>query len=76
MTKGSVKILNAILMNEKLTDQDNNRLIIIEKVKDYMSDDKRKCAFLSFDSLTSENLYEIYRYKKGFEIDKEGKYIP
>ena len=76
MTKQTVKILNAILMNEKLTDEDNRRLVIVEKLKNYMSDDKRKDTFLSFENLTSEDFFEIARYKKGFEIDKDEKYLP
>lgn len=71
MTKQTVQILNAILMNEKLTDSICQKLVIIEKNKFDSRLNVASGAFLSFDNLTSEDFYEIARYKKGFEIDEE-----
>jgi len=71
MNKQSIEILNAITKYNDLH-KDDKRLVIIEsRDTGFMSG--QKGPFLSFEDLTSEDFFEIYRYKKGLEENKGKK---
>ena len=67
MTRTSIKILNAIIENKPLNDEYDCKLIIIEKIKFDSRLNVTSGAFLSFDNLTADDFFEIYRYKKSLE---------
>lgn len=73
MNKQSIEILNAITKYNELHNGDDRRLVIIEsRVIGYIN--RRNCGpFLSFEDLTSEDFFEIYRYKKSLEESKDRK---
>ena len=67
MNKQSIEILNAITKYNELHNEYDKRLVIIES-KDIGFISQKRCGpFLSFEDLTAEDFFEIYRYKKSLE---------
>lgn len=73
MNKRTIEILNAITKYNDLHTEDI-RLVINESRDPCFMGEKRG-PYLSFEDLTSEDFFEIYRYKKSLEEnkDREGK---
>ncbi|MBA7550498.1 hypothetical protein ES705_43014 [subsurface metagenome] len=71
MNKRTIEILNAIIKYNDLH-IDDRRLVIIES-RDTGFSSGAKGPYLSFEDLTSEDFFEIYRYKKGLEESKDKK---
>lgn len=72
MNKQSIKILNAVVEHEQLhNNYDKNLVIMYPRGTALMS--KSRGPFLSFEDLTSGDLFEIYRYKKGLEKSGDEK---
>jgi len=71
MNKQSIEILNAIT---KYNDFhiDDKRLVIIES-RDTGFSSGKKGPYLSFEDLTSEDFFEVYRYKKGLQENEDRK---
>ena len=70
MNKQSIEILNAVVNYNPLHNSyDKNLVIIYPKSTALMS--KTHAPFLSFEDLTSEDFFEIYRYKKSLEESKD-----
>lgn len=66
MNKQSIEILNAIVnYNPIHNNYDKNLVIMYPRSTGLMS--KSHGPFLSFEDLTSEDFFEIYRYKKSLE---------
>ena len=73
MNKLSIEILNAIVNYNEINNEYSKRLVIIES-KDIGFISQKRCGpFLSFEDLTSEDFFEIYRYKKSLEESKDKK---
>lgn len=66
MKKQSIEVLNAIIKYNELHNEYDKRLVIIES-RDLGFISKLRGPFLSFEDLTSEDFFEIYRYKKSLE---------
>jgi len=71
MNKRTIEILNAITKYNDLHIRDRCLVIIESRDAGFMSGSKG--PFLSFEDLTSEDFYEIYRYKKGLEKNEDKK---
>ena len=72
MNKRTIEILNAIIKYNDLHIDDRRLVIIESRAIGYIN--QRNCGpFLSFEDLTSEDFFEIYRYKKGLEENKDKK---
>jgi len=67
----SIEILYKALNYEKLNNNYDKRLVIIEP-RDAITLSNMG-PYLSFKDLTSRDFFEIYRYKKGLEEDKNRK---
>jgi len=67
MNKQSIEILNGILNYNEVHGSYDKRLIIIEKREAIPGRGSKPGVFISFDNLTSEDFFEVYRYKKGLE---------
>ena len=72
MTRQSIEILNAITKYSDLHNEYDKRLVIIE-LRDTGFMSGQKGPFLSFEDLTSEDFFEVYRYKKSLEESKDKK---
>lgn len=72
MNKRTIGILSAITQYNDLH-IDNRRLVIIEPGGIGFVNQKSCGPFLSFEELTAEDFFEIYRYKKSLERDKDKK---
>jgi len=68
MYSQSIEILNAILKFNELKDNYDKRLVIVEPREAITGRGSKPGIFISFDNLTAENLFEVYRYKKSLEI--------
>jgi len=68
----SVEILYKALNYESLDKNHDKRLVIIEPRSTTLIS-KSIGPFLSFEDLTAGDFYEIYRYKKSLEEDKNRK---
>ena len=73
MNKQSIEILNAIVKNDRLTDGYDKRLVIIEKRAGAYGGSSLPGAYVSVVDLTSEDFFEVYRYKKSLEESKDKK---
>ena len=75
MNKRTIEILNAIIKNDELNGNYDDHLVIIHQNHWSSRISTTKGPFMSFSNLTSEDFFEIYRYKKSLEEskDKEGK---
>ena len=71
MNKQSIEVLNAIIKYNDLH-KDDKRLVIIES-RDMGFMSGQKGPYLSFEDLTSGDFFEIYRYKKSLEENKDKK---
>ena len=72
MNKQSIEILNAIVNYNPLhNNYDKNLVIIYSRSTALMS--KTHAPFLSFEDLTAGDFFEIYRYKKSLEENKDKK---
>jgi len=71
MNKRTIEILNAIIKYNDLHINDR-RLVIIES-RDTGFSSGTKGPYLSFEDLTSEDFFEIYRYKKSLEESEDKK---
>lgn len=69
MNNQSIKILNAIMKLEGAENGDKH--LVITHSNKYSSHHNEPGSFLSFSNLTSEDFFEIYRYKKGLEENKD-----
>jgi len=65
MNKQSIEILNAITKYKDLHKEDKRLVIIESRDASFMSG--QKGPYLSFEDLTAEDFFEIYRYKKSLE---------
>ena len=72
MNKQSIEILNGILNYNEVHDNYDKRLVIIEPKEAITGSGRLPGGFVSFDNLTAEDFFEIYRYKKSLE-EKEVK---
>ena len=72
MNKQSIEILNGILNYNEVHDNYDKRLVIIEPKEAITGRGSKPGVFVSFDNLTAEDFFEIYRYKKSLE-EKEVK---
>lgn len=72
MNKRTIGVLNAITKYNNLH-IDDRRLVIIEPRGIGFVSQKNCEPFLSFEELTAEDFFEIYRYKKSLERDKDKK---
>jgi len=73
MNKQSIEILYGILNYNEVHDNYDKRLVIVapkEAIRDRVS---KPGVFVSFDNLTSEDFFEVYRYKKSLEESKDKK---
>ena len=69
MNSQSIEILNAIV---KLKEVENGyNCLVITHSNICSSHHNAPGSFLSFSNLTSEDFFEIYRYKKRLEEDKD-----
>jgi len=68
MYSQSIEILNAILKFNELKDNYDKCLVIVEPREAITGRGSKPGIFISFDNLTAENLFEVYRYKKSLEI--------
>ena len=73
MNKQSIEILNGILNYNEVHNNYDKRLVIIEPREAITGRGSKPGVFVSFDNLTSEDFFEIYRYKKGLEKSKDKK---
>jgi len=73
MNKQSIEILNAITKYNSLNSNYDKRLIIIEPKEAITGRGSKSGVFVSFDNLTSEDFFEIYRYKKSLEESEDRK---
>jgi len=71
MNKQSIEILNAILHLEEATRGDRRLVITHTNIGSFHHN--APGSFLSFSNLTSEDFFEIYRYKKSLEESKDRK---
>lgn len=71
MTNQSIEILNGILNYNEVHDNYDKRLVIIEQREAITGRGSKPGVFISFDNLTAEDFFEVYRYKKSLEISKE-----
>ena len=73
MNKRSIEILNAIIRNDELNGNYDDHLVIIHQNTWSSRISTVKGPFVSFNNLTSEDFFEIYRYKKSLEENKDRK---
>jgi len=73
MNKRTIEILNAVVNYNTKNNGYDRRLVIIESRSVGYVNRKNCGPFLSFEDLTSEDFFEIYRYKKGLEESKDKK---
>jgi len=73
MNKQSIEILNAIVNYNSINNGYSKRLVIIESRSIGYINQKNCGPFLSFEDLTSEDFFEVYRYKKSLEESKDKK---
>ena len=73
MTKQSVEILYAIVNYNEIHGNYDERLVIVAPKNAITGRGSKPGVFVSFDNLTSEDFFEIYRYKKGLEESKDKK---
>lgn len=73
MNKQSIEILNAITKYNDLRIFDRRLVIIESRDTGFMSGSKG--PYLSFKDLTSEDFFEIYRYKKSLEESENKKEV-
>ena len=73
MNKQSIEILNAIVNYNEIKDNYDKRLVIIEAREAIRDRGSKPGVFVSFDNLTAEDFFEIYRYKKSLEESKDKK---
>lgn len=71
MNKRTIEILNAIIRNDELNGNYDDHLVIIHENHWSSRISTNKGPFVSFNNLTSEDFFEIYRYKKGLEESKD-----
>ena len=72
MNKQSIEILSAILKYNILSNGFDKRLVIIEnRTGTYKGN--APGPYVSVEDLTSEDFFEIYRYKKSLEESKDKK---
>jgi len=71
MNKQSIEILNAIVNYNTINNSDDKRLVIIQSRCIGYVNQKNCGPFVLFEDLTSEDFFEIYRYKKSLEMSKE-----
>jgi len=71
MNNQTIEILNAIVKNDRLTDGHDKRLVIIENRRGAYGGSSLPGAYVSVMDLTSEDFFEIYRYKKSLEESKK-----
>lgn len=67
MTNQSIEILHGILNNNEIHDNYDKRLVIIEPKEAITGRGSKPGVFVSFDNLTAEDFFEVYRYKKRIE---------
>ena len=72
MNKQSIEILHAVTNNDILSGQFDRRLVIIEnRIGTYAGNSPG--PYVSVMDLTTEDFFEIYRYKKSLEESKDKK---
>jgi len=72
MNRQSIEILYNVANYTNLNNNYSKRLIIIEPRGTALIS-KSIGPYLSFEDLTAEDFFEIYRYKKSLERDKDKK---
>ena len=72
MNKQSIEILHATINHNSIHNNYDKRLVIIEPRNTGLMS-KSIGPFVSFEDLTSEDFFEIYRYKKSLEESKDKK---
>jgi len=72
MNKQSIEILNAVIKYNPLHNNYDKNLVIMHSRGTFLVC-KLHGPFLSFEDLTSEDFFEIYRYKKSLEESKDNK---
>ncbi|MCK4446982.1 MAG: hypothetical protein KAW56_07865 [Candidatus Marinimicrobia bacterium] len=73
MNKQSIEVLNAVLNYNEVHDNYDKRLVIIEPKEAITGRGSKPGIFVSFDNLTAEDFFEIWRYKKSLEEDNNKK---
>lgn len=71
MNKRTIEILNAIIRNDELNGNYDDHLVIIYQNSWSSRISTPRGPFVSFNNLTSEDFFEIYRYKKRLEESKD-----
>jgi len=71
MNKQSIEILYGILNYNEIHDNYDKRLVIIAPKEAIPGRGSKPGVFVSFDNLTSEDFFEIHRYKKSLEENKD-----
>ncbi len=70
MNERSLKILYHAINYQSLTEH-RLRLVIVQKDRDSIEYDTPRGPYVSFNHLTAEDFYEIYRYKR--DLEKKGR---
>ncbi|MCK4447571.1 MAG: hypothetical protein KAW56_10880 [Candidatus Marinimicrobia bacterium] len=73
MTKTSIEILNAIVNFNSINNNYDGRLVIIEPKEAITDRGSKPGVFISFDNLTSDDFFEVYRYKRSLERENKGR---
>lgn len=73
MNKKTIEILNAIIKLDGLKGTYDERLVIIAPREAITDRGSKPGIFVSFDNLSSEDFFEIYRYKKRLEESRDEK---